>query len=359
MKNNRIISVRLAAVTAVSVLALAACSSGNTASSETSAPAAEVTASAESQAPTEEAACESLTPMTLLMDWFPNPDHVSLYVTEAKGYWEEQCLDVTLQPPSDPADPPKLVSTGKVELGISYQPEMYFQVPAGLKVQAVAALVPTALNSMMWLEEGSIKTVADLGGKTVGQPGFGSNQAYLDKIFKENNIDPSTVKVVVVKTALSQALTSGAADAVIGVYGNIEGEQMKEQGFNPVIVPVSEIGVPNYDELVIIANSERLKSEPAYQDIVKRFLAALAKGNAAAIADPTFSEETMAAIGGDYAGPALPLMIEATLPLLENPKGFGRMDPASWDAQGAFMLEQGLIEATTPASVLITNDFLP
>ena len=44
MKNNRIISVRLAAVTAVSVLALAACSSGNTASSETSAPAAEVTA---------------------------------------------------------------------------------------------------------------------------------------------------------------------------------------------------------------------------------------------------------------------------------------------------------------------------
>ena len=67
----------------------------------------------------------------------------------------------------------------------------------------------------------------------------------------------------------------------------------------------------------------------------------------------------MAAIGGDYAGPALPLMIEATLPLLENPKGFGRMDPASWDAQGAFMLEQGLIEATTPASVLITNDFLP
>ena len=90
MKNNRIISVRLAAVTAVSVLALAACSSGNTASSETSAPAAEVTASAESQAPTEEAACESLTPMTLLMDWFPNPDHVSLYVTEAKGYWDEQ-----------------------------------------------------------------------------------------------------------------------------------------------------------------------------------------------------------------------------------------------------------------------------
>ena len=353
MKDHRKISLRIAAVAAVSALALAACSSGgNTASPEASAPAAEVTAEAE-------AACESLTPVTLLMDWFPNPDHVSLYVTEAKGYWEQECLDVTLQPPSDPADPPKLVSTGNVELGISYQPEMYFQVPAGLKIQAVAALVPTALNSMMWLEESSIKTIADLGGKTIGEPGFGSNQAYLDKIFKENNIDPSTVKVVVVKTALSQALTSGAADAVIGVYGNIEGEQMKEQGFSPVITPVSAIGVPNYDELVIIANSERLKSEPAYEDLVRRFLAALAKGNSDAIADPTFSEQTMAAIGGDYAGPALPLMIEATLPLLENPKGFGRMDPASWDEQGAFMLEQGLIEATTPAAELITNDYLP
>jgi putative hydroxymethylpyrimidine transport system substrate-binding protein len=367
MKAHRKMPMRLAAVAAVSALVLAACGGGSeTATTETEAPAAEETAEV---TPDEEttaaestetaAACESLTPVTLLLDWFPNPDHVALYVTQAKGYWEQECLEVTLQPPSDPADPPKLVSTGNVELGVSYQPEMYFQVPAGLKITAVASLVPTALNAMMWLDGGSIKSVADLGGKTIGEPGFGSNMAYLNAIFKANNIDPSTVKVVVVKTALSQALTSGAADAVIGVYGNIEGEQMKEQGFNPVITPVSAIGVPNYDELVIIANSERLAAEPEYQNIVKKFLAGLAKGNADAIADPTFSEQTMAAIGGDYAGPALPLMIEATLPLLENPLGFGKMNPASWDKFGAFMIDQELVEAAPPAADLLTNDYLP
>jgi putative hydroxymethylpyrimidine transport system substrate-binding protein len=93
--------------------------------------------------------------------------------------------------------------------------------------------------------------------------------------------------------------------------------------------------------------------------MVKAFLRGLAKGNAAAIADPTFSEQTMAAIGGDYAGPALPLMIEATLPLLENPKGFGRMDPASWDEFGAFMVKQKIVESAPPASELMTNDFVP
>jgi putative hydroxymethylpyrimidine transport system substrate-binding protein len=367
MKAHRNMSLKLATVAVVSALVLAACGGGSdSASTETETAAAEESAAA---APAEEttaaesaetaAACESLTPVTLLLDWFPNPDHVALYVTQAKGYWEAECLEVTLQPPSDPTDPPKLVSTGNVELGVSYQPEMFFQVPAGLKIKAVAALVPTALNSMMWLEGGSINSIADLSGKTIGEPGFGSNRAYLNAIFKANNIDPSTVKVVAVKTALSQALTSGAADAVIGAYGNIEGEQMKEQGFNPVITPVSAIGVPNYDELVIIANSDRLAAEPEYQDIVKRFLAGLAKGNADAIADPTFSEQTMAAVGGDYAGPALPLMIEATLPLLENPLGFGQMDPASWDKFGAFMIEQELVEAAPPAADLLTNDFLP
>ncbi len=353
---------RFAALALTSAMFLAACSgSGEESSSDAAANASPDTASeSAAESPADQASsCESLVPVTLLLDWFPNPDHVALYVTQAKGYWEDECLDVTIQPPSDPADPPKLVSTGNVELGVSYQPEMFFQVPAGLKIKAVAALVPNTLNSMMWLEDGPISTVADLAGKTVAEPGFGSDRAYLNGIFQANNIDPSSVQVVTVKTALSQALISGAAQAVIGTYGNIEGEQLAYEGFKPVITRLSSIGVPNYDELVIIASAERLESDSAYQQMVRAFLVGLAKGNAAAIADPTFSEKTMAAVGGDYAGPSLPLMIKATLPLLENPRGFGRMDPASWDEFGAFMIKEGMIESVPPAADLLTNDFVP
>jgi putative hydroxymethylpyrimidine transport system substrate-binding protein len=359
-------SLGFATVALVSALFLAACggsSDESSSSAETESTQEVATESAETSAEStgEEAAaaCDSLTPVTLLLDWFPNPDHVALYVAEAKGYWKDECLDVTLQPPSDPTDPPKLVATGNVELGVSYQPEMFFQVPAGLQIKAVASLIPNTLNSMMWLEDGPIKTLADLSGKTIAEPGFGSNRAYLNAIFEANNIDPASVKVVAVKTALSQALISGAADAVIGTYGNIEGEQMSFEGNEPVVTRLSSIGVPNYDELVIIANSERLVSDTAYQDMVKAFLRGLSKGNAAAIADPTFSEQTMAAVGGDYAGPSLPLMIEATLPLLENPKGFGRMDPASWDEFGAFMVKQKIVDSAPSAADLLTNDFVP
>lgn len=367
-------ALRIASIAAISTLFLASCGGGSDESSseatadtsdETVSETAEATEeaaaeSAEESTPEETAeACESITPVTLLLDWFPNPDHVALYVAEANGYWEEECLDVTLQPPSDPTDPPKLVSTGNVELGVSYQPEMFFQVPAGLNIKAVASLVPNTLNSMMWLEDGPINSVADLEGKTVAEPGFGSNRAYLNAIFEANNIDPASVNVVAVKTALSQALISGAADAVIGTYGNIEGEQMSYDGYEPVITRLDSIGVPNYDELVIIGNTEKLDSDPEYQEMVRAFLRGLAKGNEAAMADPTFSEQTMAAVGGDYAGPSLPLMIEATLPLLENGNGFGSMDPASWDEFGAFMIEQGIVESVPPAADLMTTDFVP
>ncbi len=355
-------SLGLATIALISTLVLAACggsSDESTANAETETTQEMATETSEPTAAESEAACDSVTPVTMLLDWFPNPDHVALYVTEAKGYWTEECLDVTLQPPSDPTDPPKLVATGNVELGVSYQPEMFFQVPAGLQIKAVASLIPNTLNSMMWLQDGPIKSMADLTGKTIAEPGFGSNRAYLNAIFEANNIDPATVKIVAVKTALSQALISGAADAVIGTYGNIEGQQMSYEGYVPVVTRLSSIGVPNYDELVIIANSEKLVSDTSYQDMVKAFLRGLAKGNADAIADPTFSEQTMAAVGGDYAGPALPLMIEATLPLLENPKGFGTMDPASWDEFGAFMVKQKIVDSAPAASELLTNDFVP
>jgi putative hydroxymethylpyrimidine transport system substrate-binding protein len=298
-------------------------------------------------------------PVTVLLDWFPNPDQVALYVSKEKGFFEEAGLDVTLQAPSDPSDPPKLVSTGNVELGISYQPEMYFSAQAGLKIKAVASLIPTALNSVIWLEKSGLTSMDQLSGKTMGTAGLATDTAFLSAIFKKNNIDPASVNVVTVKTSLIQALVSGKADAVIGAYGNIEGVELQEEGLNPTITPVSAAGVPNYDELVLIANTEKLASDTEYQAIVRDFLGALAKGTAAAIADPAMSEEVMAGVVEDVAGPTLKAQVAATLPLLENPKGFGQMDAAAWDAFGAFMKDQGLLESVAPAADLTTNDFLP
>ena len=47
--------------------------------------------------------------MTLILDWFVNPDHGPIIIAEEKGYFADAGLEVEVIAPADPADPPKLV----------------------------------------------------------------------------------------------------------------------------------------------------------------------------------------------------------------------------------------------------------
>src|SRR5713101_2075822 len=92
---------------------------------------------------------QAMTSTTVLLDWFPNPDHVALYLAQKNGDFSKQHLTVTFQSPSNSTDALKLVSLGQVPLAISYEPEMITAATAGLNVTAVAAMIPTSLNSLI------------------------------------------------------------------------------------------------------------------------------------------------------------------------------------------------------------------
>ena len=297
--------------------------------------------------------------LTVLLDWFPNPDHVALYLAQNKGYFAAAGLNVTLQAPSDPSDPPKLVSTGKVELGISYEPETFLSRQAGLKVTAVAALIPTALNSILATKNSPVKSISDLGGHTIGDAGLSSDEAFLKAIFAKYNIDPSTVKTINLKTSLITAMVAGNVDATIGGYRNIEAVQLQMMGLEPLVVPVTDAGVPNYDELVVIANSDRLASDPAYQQLVRDFLSALAKGAEAAQASPADAEAAMATVAKGYDAATLAKMVQTTVPLLKGTGPMLSMDPTQWDTFGQWMLTNKLITAAIPTSDVMTTKYLP
>jgi putative hydroxymethylpyrimidine transport system substrate-binding protein len=297
--------------------------------------------------------------ITVLLDWFPNPDHVALYMAAAKGYFKDAGLNVKLQAPSDPSDPPKLVSTGKVELGISYEPEQFLSQQAGLNVTAVGALIPTALNSVLATKNSPVKQLCDLGGKKVGDAGLSTDAAFLQTIFAHCNINASTVQVINLKTSLITAMVSGSVDATIGGYRNIEAVQLQMMGQSPLVVPVSEAGVPNYDELVIIANSTKLKSDPAYQQIVKDFLGAVKKGAQAAIADPAGALAAMTPVAKGYDKAQLAKMVQVTIPLQTGAQGILGMSDSEWTAFGDWMLKNKLIKAAIPSSSVMTTSFLP
>lgn len=307
----------------------------------------------------EEPKADGAKEVRVLLDWLPNPDHLGLYTAKDKGLFTAADLSVKLTAPSNPSDPLKLVAANKVDLGITYEPDVLMSADQGIPVTAVAALIPRALNSLMAVGSSPVKSADDLAGKTIGTAGLPSDDMYLRQITHQAGVDLDAVKKVNVGANLVASMISGKVDATIGAYRNIEGVQLAEDGHDPVIVPVTEAGVPEYDELVVIANRNRLRDDAGYRDTVKRFVGALGKGVRAAREDPAVATASMRKVAKGYDGPALGKMVDATLPLLENPDGFGRLDPAEWKSFAAWLHREGAVKKKIDVGPLVTNDYLP
>ena len=100
--------------------------------------------------------------LTVLLDWFVNPDHAPLIVALQSGLFKKAGLEVELIAPSDPSLPPKLVAAGKGDIAVSYQPQLHVQISQGIPLIRIATLVPTPLNSIVVLENGPIKQLSDI-----------------------------------------------------------------------------------------------------------------------------------------------------------------------------------------------------
>jgi putative hydroxymethylpyrimidine transport system substrate-binding protein len=194
--------------------------------------------------------------LTVMLDWFINPDHGPLYVALERGEFEKRGLDVELIPPADPNDPPKLVAAGRADLAISYQPQLHLQVAAGLPLMRVGTLVATPLSSLVVLADSPIKSIADLKGRKVGFSVGGFEDALLGAMLNKYGLTLKDVKLINVNFSLSPSLMSGQVDAVIGAYRNFELNQMDLEGRPGRAFYLEEEGVPAYDELIVVARRE-------------------------------------------------------------------------------------------------------
>jgi len=196
--------------------------------------------------------------LTVLLDWFVNPDHGPLYVAQEKGYFREAGLDVELIAPADPNDPPKLVAAGKGDIAISYQPQLHLQAAEGLPLVRIGTLVSTPLTSLIVLENGPVKSIADLKGRKIGFSVGGFEDAVLGAMLATHGLSLDDVTLINVNFALSPALLSGQVDATIGGYRNFELNQMALENHPGRAFFPEEEGVPPYDELIFLAHKDRL-----------------------------------------------------------------------------------------------------
>jgi putative hydroxymethylpyrimidine transport system substrate-binding protein len=296
--------------------------------------------------------------VTLMLDYFPNADHAAIYAAKAAGDFKQAGLDVEIRTPSDPAAPIKQVAAGRVDLAISYEPELFRARDEGLNVVSIGALVRKPLTSIISLPEAKIRKPADLRGKTVGTAGIDYQSAYLETILDDAGVPRDSVKERNVGFGLTPALLTGKVDAVLGAFWNYEGVDLQLRGKRPRIIRMEQAGVPTYDELVLVANADALDRDG---DKLRAFIGALSRGVRELRANPDDGIDGLLDANPDLDPKLQRASVKVTLPLMAPPEGkpFGWQDPREWDAFGAWMQEKNLLKEPPDVPASFDNSLLP
>jgi putative hydroxymethylpyrimidine transport system substrate-binding protein len=296
--------------------------------------------------------------LTLMLDWFPNADHVGIYQALAAGYFGQAGLDVHVQVPSNVADPLQLVAAGKVDAAITYEPEVFLARDQNLPVVSVAAIVQRPLTSIISIGKHPITSPAQLRGKTIGDAGIPYQHAYLATILKAAGVPASSVREVNVGANLVPALLSGRVAAILGGYWNYEAIQLTLLKKHPSVIRVDSVGVPNYDELVVAVRESTLAHRP---DLIRRFVQALGRGYESVRSDPGAATTNLVNANSGLDPRLQNTAVLATLPVFfptEATKPWGWQDQSQWNAYGQWMLTHHLISHPVAIAAASTNEEL-
>ncbi len=295
----------------------------------------------------------------LVLDFFPNADHAGIYNAIGGGQFEQAGLEVTPRTPSDPSAVLKLLSSGRADLAISYEPELLLARAKGAKLVAIGALVQTPLTSIISIGSKAVSEPGDLEGARVGTAGIPYQDAYLKTIIDEAGIDPDRVRTINVGFNLVGALLTKKVDATLGAFWNVEGVELKRRDKQPKILRMDDLGVPTYNELVIVAREADVRTRGA---MLRRFMRALALGHQALREDPAKAVDELVDANPDLDRALQRAQVKATLPVFfpgDKDKPFGWQDPVAWKAYTQWMLDNDLLASPAGANRAFTNEFLP
>jgi len=285
--------------------------------------------------------------VTLMLDWFPNIDHLPIYVAKQAGYFDEAGLDVRILSPSETTDALKLAAANKVDIAVSYAPQSIMGAAEGLRIRVIGRLVEHPLSVLLFLEGKGIEKPTDLEEKNIGYTVPGMMDILLDAFAKLNGIEK--YKSINVGFSIVQSLVSGKVDAIMGPYKNYETVELAEKGYRAAYFELGEGGIPDYDELVFISGEHAAKKR---EPILKAFVTAVARGIEQTRENPEAALEMYFA-----AVPEAPRDMETkafriTLPLYA---GSQNLDVSRWQTFADFADEYGLIERPVTVNQMLVT----
>jgi putative hydroxymethylpyrimidine transport system substrate-binding protein len=296
-----------------------------------------------------------LEPLTVTIDGWKGPQNAGILMAGVRGYFTEVGLHPTVLVPGRPNLSIKYVVDETDDLGVTHEPEAVLAKERGAPIVVVGSLVSQPTAAMIWLKRSHIKGIAGLKGKTIAIPGYSFQRKFLQSLLARGGLTLGDVKVEDVGYDLVSALTSGRADAIFGGAWNLEGTELEADGLEPVVTRVANLDVPPYDELVVVARSDRVAKEPK---LIRDFMSAVKRGTAAAIEAPEEVVKTIEGYGEtnpETSPEALKAQVKATSPLLSKNS---YVSPEQARALVDWMHEEEMIQRKVPVAQLLTNAYL-
>ena len=291
--------------------------------------------------------------LTLMLDWYPNPNHAAVVAAKGRGDFAALGLDVVIQAPADPSDPLKLAAVGRVDVAISYQPSATIARSEGVPIAAFGVMVDRPLNTVMTIETSGVRRIADLKGRRVGYSVPGFEEALLGAVLASAGLSLGDVTLTNVNFNLTPALLTGQVAAVVGAYKNYEKFALEQEGATVRIFELTDHGVPPYDELVFVASDATLERRSS---ALRAFLEGVQRGIRRVREKPADALAALHAAYPDTRNDLNRRAFEATRTL------FARRlapDPARWEAFQRFLLERKVIARASPVAALARTDLAP
>jgi putative hydroxymethylpyrimidine transport system substrate-binding protein len=289
------------------------------------------------------------------LDGHAGPGNVGILMAEAKGFFRDAGLRIRVESPADPAEPLPDVAGGHAAIGVAQQPQVIIGRDEGAPLIAIRSLIAQPTEAMIWLRGSGIDGLADLEGKTIAYPGVPFQRDLLESALARAGLTWGDVKTSEVGYDFVPTLLSGKADAIFGGSWNLEGATLEARGARPVITKTKALGLPDYEESVVIAPYECVYKHPGlYRD----FLAAVARGTRVAVGDSRAAARVIEEAPGSTTGIGrreLEAQLKATLPLLSKD---GLVDPGIGQPLLEWMERRGLIGDEWSFAVIFTNYYL-
>lgn len=309
---------------------------------------------------TEFAQADEPTSVTLMLDWTPNTNHTGFYVAQARGFYDEANLEVTIQEPTDVLVE-AVVASGAAQFGVGYQEFMTYARVDEVPVVSLAAIIQHNTSGFVTLaEDNPVSRPADLAGLRYG--GFGQRDlemAVINTLIACDGGETGTVEYIDVGYAdVFELMRRDRVDFGWMYYGwtGIEGEQ-RGLDLDTVMLMDHFDCIPDYYTPVLFTSEDMIAEQP---DVVAAFVQATARGFAVAITDPA-----EAAVILSDAVPELDVeLVTASAAWLADqyqadaPR-WGQQSVAVWQGFSDFLVENGILEQGIDGEAAFTNAFLP